>query len=85
MNFPLGNRALADRIELDEWADSWAESMAIEKQADQDNNRPRSKRQGRRRRIAMAQKLSPGSANAERHLEDRQKYRGGEIQERVLA
>tara|TARA_R110000822_G_scaffold283119_3_gene404654 strand:- start:424 stop:825 length:402 start_codon:yes stop_codon:yes gene_type:complete len=45
--FPIGKQGIGfDRIELDQWADSWAESMAIEKQTDQDNNPPRSGRQG---------------------------------------
>jgi predicted DNA-binding transcriptional regulator AlpA len=45
--FPIGKQGVGfDRIELDQWADSWAESMAIEKQANQDNNPPRSGRQG---------------------------------------
>ena len=45
--FPIGKQGVGfDRIELDQWADSWAESMAIEKQANEDNNLPRSGRQG---------------------------------------
>nr|WP_244885938.1 hypothetical protein [Pseudomonas paralactis] len=45
--FPIGKQGIGfDRIELDQWADSWAESMAIEKQANEDNNLPRSGRQG---------------------------------------
>ncbi|WP_420233223.1 hypothetical protein ACN079_01480 [Pseudomonas sp. ABY48] len=35
-----------DRIELDEWADAYIESKAIEKAANQDNNRPRSECRG---------------------------------------
>lgn len=45
--FPIGKQGVGfDRLELDQWADSWAESMAIEKQAKEDNNLPRSGRQG---------------------------------------
>nr|WP_249745166.1 hypothetical protein [Pseudomonas rhodesiae] len=45
--FPIGKQGVGfDRLELDQWADSWAESMAIEKQANEDNNLPRSGRQG---------------------------------------
>ena len=45
--FPIGKQGVGfDRIELDEWADRYIETMAIEKAANQDNNRPRSERQG---------------------------------------
>ena len=45
--FPIGKQGVAfDRHELDQWADAYIERMAIEKQADQDNNPPRSGRQG---------------------------------------
>ncbi|WP_448647142.1 hypothetical protein [Pseudomonas mohnii] len=45
--FPIGKQGVAfDRIELDEWADAYVESKSIEKTANQDNNRPRSERQG---------------------------------------
>ncbi|WP_422625982.1 hypothetical protein [Pseudomonas mohnii] len=45
--FPIGKQGVAfDRIELDEWADAYIESKSIEKAANQDNNRPRSERQG---------------------------------------
>jgi predicted DNA-binding transcriptional regulator AlpA len=45
--FPIGKQGIGfDRIELDQWADAWVESMAIEKAANQDNNQPRSGRQG---------------------------------------
>ncbi|WP_259697633.1 hypothetical protein [Pseudomonas brassicacearum] len=45
--FPIGKQGVAfDRIELDEWADAYVESKAIEKTTNQDNNRPRSERQG---------------------------------------
>ncbi|WLH55626.1 hypothetical protein PSH73_17050 [Pseudomonas sp. FP2294] len=62
--FPIGKQGVGfDRIELDEWADSWAESMAIEKQADQDNNRPRSERQGKKKgELPWPKKLSPASS-----------------------
>lgn len=44
--FPIGKQGIGfDRIELDQWADAWVESMAIEKAANQDNNQPRSGRQ----------------------------------------
>ncbi|WP_395599057.1 hypothetical protein AB4P95_11715 [Pseudomonas sp. A1437] len=45
--FPIGKQGVGfDRIELDQWADAYVESMAIEKAANQDNNQPRSGRQG---------------------------------------
>ncbi|VVM35860.1 hypothetical protein PS645_00018 [Pseudomonas fluorescens] len=45
--FPIGKQGIGfDRIELDQWADAYVESMAIEKAANQDNNQPRSGRQG---------------------------------------
>ena len=45
--FPIGKQGVAfDRHELDQWADAYIERMAIEKQANQDNNQPRSGRQG---------------------------------------
>ena len=45
--FPIGKQGVAfDRIELDEWADAYIESKSIEKTVNQDNNRPRSERQG---------------------------------------
>ena len=45
--FPIGKQGIGfDRLELDAWADAWVESMAIEKAANQDNNQPRSGRQG---------------------------------------
>jgi predicted DNA-binding transcriptional regulator AlpA len=45
--FPIGKQGIGfDRIELDQWADAYIESMAIEKAANQDNNQPRSGRQG---------------------------------------
>ncbi|MDF3136650.1 hypothetical protein [Pseudomonas extremaustralis] len=44
---PIGKQGVAfDRHELDQWADAYIERMAIEKQTDQDNNPPRSGRQG---------------------------------------
>ncbi|WP_231987105.1 hypothetical protein [Pseudomonas prosekii] len=44
--FPIGKQGIGfDRLELDAWADAYVESMAIEKAANQDNNRPRSERQ----------------------------------------
>ena len=45
--FPIGKQGVAfDRIELDEWADAYVDSKSIEKVANQDNNHPRSERQG---------------------------------------
>ncbi|SMQ10821.1 hypothetical protein [Pseudomonas chlororaphis] len=45
--FPIGKQGVAfDRHELDEWADAYIAAKAIEKAAKQDNNRPRSERQG---------------------------------------
>ncbi|WP_241653198.1 hypothetical protein [Pseudomonas alkylphenolica] len=45
--FPIGKQGVGfDRLELDAWADAYIESMAIEKAANQDNNRPRSERRG---------------------------------------
>ncbi|WP_223466174.1 hypothetical protein [Pseudomonas sp. GL-RE-26] len=47
--FPIGKQGVGfDRIELDQWADAYIEAMAIEKAANQDNNRPRSERQGKK-------------------------------------
>ncbi|WP_223511540.1 hypothetical protein [Pseudomonas sp. GL-B-19] len=48
--FPIGKQGVGfDRIELDQWADAYIEAMAIEKAANQDNNRPRSERQGKKK------------------------------------
>ncbi|SDU57919.1 hypothetical protein [Pseudomonas mandelii] len=45
--FPIGKQGIGfDRLELDQWADAYVESMAIEKAVNQDNNQPRSGRQG---------------------------------------
>ena len=45
--FPIGKQGIAfDRLELDAWADAYIESMAIEKASNEDNNPPRSGRQG---------------------------------------
>ena len=45
--FPIGKQGVGfDRLELDAWADAYIQAMAIEKAANQDNNRPRSERQG---------------------------------------
>ena len=45
--FPIGKQGVAfDRHELDQWADAYIEAKAIEKQTNQDNNPPRSGRQG---------------------------------------
>jgi hypothetical protein len=45
--FPIGKQGVAfDRHELDAWADAYITAKAIEKAANQDNNRPRSERQG---------------------------------------
>jgi predicted DNA-binding transcriptional regulator AlpA len=57
--FPIGKQGVAfDRHELDEWADAYIAAKAIEKAANQDNNRPRSERQGDTR---WREKQSPGS------------------------
>jgi predicted DNA-binding transcriptional regulator AlpA len=57
--FPIGKQGVAfDRHELDEWADAYITAKAIEKAANQDNNRPRSERQGDTR---WREKQSPGS------------------------
>ncbi|WP_081025029.1 hypothetical protein [Pseudomonas amygdali] len=43
--FPIGKQGVGfDRLELDEWADAYVESKAIEKAANQDNSQPRSER-----------------------------------------
>ncbi|WP_356624457.1 hypothetical protein [Pseudomonas moraviensis] len=48
--FPIGKQGVAfDRTELDQWADAYIEAMAIEKAANQYNNRPRSERQGKKK------------------------------------
>ncbi|MDI2594978.1 hypothetical protein POF45_26660 [Pseudomonas sp. 681] len=45
--FPIGKQGVAfDRLELDAWANAYIESMAIEKASNEDNNPPRSGRQG---------------------------------------
>ena len=45
--FPIGKQGVAfDRHELDEWADSYITAKVVVKAANQDNNRPRSERQG---------------------------------------
>jgi predicted DNA-binding transcriptional regulator AlpA len=57
--FPIGKQGVAfDRHELDEWADAYIAAKAIEKAANQDNNRPRSERQGATR---WREKQSPAS------------------------
>jgi predicted DNA-binding transcriptional regulator AlpA len=57
--FPIGKQGVAfDRHELDEWADAYITAKAIEKAANQDNNRPRSERQGDTR---WREEQSPGS------------------------
>nr|WP_257604504.1 hypothetical protein [Pseudomonas fluorescens] len=46
--FPIGKQGVGfDRLELDAWMDSYIEAMAVEKASNQDNNRPRSERQGK--------------------------------------
>ncbi|MCU1725471.1 hypothetical protein NTD86_00525 [Pseudomonas sp. 7P_10.2_Bac1] len=46
--FPIGKQGVGfDRLELDAWADSYVERKSIEKAVNQDNNRPRSERQGK--------------------------------------
>ncbi|WP_221775450.1 hypothetical protein [Pseudomonas sp. MSSRFD41] len=48
--FPIGKQGIGfDRLELDAWADAYVESRAIVKAANQDNNRPRSERQGKKK------------------------------------
>ncbi|WP_241485718.1 MULTISPECIES: hypothetical protein [Pseudomonas] len=45
--FPIGKQGVGfDRLELEAWADAYVQATAIEKGANQDNNRPRSERQG---------------------------------------
>ncbi|MGE8152476.1 hypothetical protein ACQKP5_14640 [Pseudomonas vancouverensis] len=45
--FPIGKQGVGfDRNELDQWADAYVESKSIEKAVNQDNNHPRSERQG---------------------------------------
>ena len=62
--FPIGKQGVAfDRHELDAWADAYIESMAIEKTANQDNNRPRSERQGDKKgESPWPKKQSPASS-----------------------
>lgn len=61
--FPIGKQGVGfDRVELDEWADAYVESMAIEKATDQDNNQPRSERHaGATGAKAWPKKQSPAS------------------------
>jgi len=57
--FPIGKQGVGFvRVELDQWADNYVESMAIEKAANQDNNQPRSGRQGANK---WREKQSPAS------------------------
>jgi predicted DNA-binding transcriptional regulator AlpA len=73
--FPIGKQGVAfDRHELDEWADAYIAAKAIEKAANQDNNRPRSERQGATR---WREKQSSGSIR--RGLADRQRLPGPAI------
>ncbi|WP_230685703.1 MULTISPECIES: hypothetical protein [Pseudomonas] len=52
--FPIGKQGIGfDRLELDAWVDAYIEAMAVEKAADQDNNRPRSER------LAVTSKENP--------------------------
>ncbi|MEZ2723091.1 hypothetical protein ACBQ21_03625 [Pseudomonas putida] len=52
--FPIGKQGIGfDRLELDAWVDAYIEAMAVEKTADQDNNRPRSER------LAVTSKENP--------------------------
>ncbi|MFG0356585.1 hypothetical protein [Pseudomonas sp. zbq_11] len=52
--FPIGKQGIGfDRLELDAWVDAYIEAMAVEKAADQDNNRPRSER------LAVTSKETP--------------------------
>ncbi|WP_215731554.1 MULTISPECIES: hypothetical protein [unclassified Pseudomonas] len=62
--FPIGKQGVAfDRIELDEWADAYVERKSIEKAANQDNNRPRSERQGKKKGATpWPKKQSPASS-----------------------
>ena len=46
--FRIGTQGVGfDRIELDEWVDAYIANRLIEKADNQDNNRPRSERQGK--------------------------------------
>ena len=80
--FPIGKQGVAfDRHELDEWADSYITAKAVVKAANQDNNRPRSERQGatqwREKRSPVSMKRaesgklikSSGASEFERALE----------------
>ncbi|WP_256218268.1 hypothetical protein [Pseudomonas sp. URMO17WK12:I12] len=62
--FPIGKQGIAfDRHELDEWADAYVARKSIEKTANQDNNRPRSERQGKKQgEMPWPKKLSPASS-----------------------
>ncbi|WP_244868175.1 MULTISPECIES: hypothetical protein [Pseudomonas] len=62
--FPIGKQGVAfDRHELDQWADAYIEAMAIEKAANQDNNRPRSERHaGATGATSWPKKQSPASS-----------------------
>ncbi|KPW31380.1 putative prophage PSSB64-02, Orf63 [Pseudomonas coronafaciens pv. atropurpurea] len=61
--FPIGKQGVGfDRLELDAWADAYVESKAIEKAANQDNNRPRSERHaGATGATSWPKKQSPAS------------------------
>ncbi|WP_236010208.1 hypothetical protein [Pseudomonas paraversuta] len=62
--FPIGKQGIGfDRLELDAWADAYVESKSIEKAANQDNNRPRSERQGKKQgETPWPKKQSPASS-----------------------
>ncbi|MGY4663182.1 putative DNA-binding transcriptional regulator AlpA [Pseudomonas chlororaphis] len=66
--FPIGKQGVAfDRHELDEWADAYIAAKAIEKAAKQDNNRPRSERQGatqwrEKRSLVSTRKVASGKS-----------------------
>ncbi|WP_236535009.1 hypothetical protein [Pseudomonas tremae] len=80
--FPIGKQGVGfDRLELDAWADAYVESKAIEKAANQDNNRPRSERRGdkiwrERQSPASTRKVASGKLT---------KSTGGSEFERALA
>ena len=61
--FPIGKQGVAfDRHELDEWADSYITAKAVVIAANQDNNRPRSERQGGDKGVnPWREKRSPAS------------------------
>lgn len=85
--FPIGKQGIGfDRIELDQWADAYVEAKAIEKAEKQDNNRPRSERQGKKEGATpWPKKQSQGSSKCRTASGKSTKYTEESEFRRVLA